>query len=156
MNQECCPPIVPDAWQGKVHEWDHKKFVKDRVRTFFYMPLGFGRTMKRLMAKLEQAKATSPEWLCLSDHTSKWNMDVYLAVDSDIPGADVVELSGRYLSRIYEGPFKDTKKWCKDFNEQAQRDKLEIEKQYMWYTTCPRCAEKRGNNCVVIFGKVKT
>jgi hypothetical protein len=25
-----------------------------------------------------------PDYVCLSEHTSKWNMDVYLAVDREI------------------------------------------------------------------------
>jgi hypothetical protein len=43
--------------------------------------------MKRLDEKVRKASATMPDWLCLSDHTSKWNMDVYLAVDKEIEGA---------------------------------------------------------------------
>ncbi len=156
MTTECCPPFNADAWRDKITEFDHKKFIKGKVRTLFYMPVGFGSTMKRLMTQIEGVGASCPDWLCLSDHTSKWNMDVYLAVDRDVPGADMVELTGRYLSRVYEGPFQDTGKWCQDFAEQAKRDHQEIQKQYMWYTTCPKCAKKSGKNYVVVVGELKS
>jgi hypothetical protein len=71
--------------------------------------------MKRLDGKVRNAGANIPEWLCLSDHTSKWNMDLYLAVDREVPGAENTTLSGRFLSNVYEGPLKDTAKWGDDF-----------------------------------------
>lgn len=155
MTEQCCPPFEPEAWQNRIHSWDRKKFLKDKVLCFMFMPIGFGYTMKRVMAKLDAAKAQCTDWLCLSDHTSKWNMDVYVAVDRDIPGTVVVELTGRFFSRVYEGPFSDTGKWCKDFGEHATKESLRIGKQYMWYTTCPKCAKKYGKNHVVVLGKIE-
>ena len=81
-------------------------------------------------------------------------MDVYLAVDKEIPNAENVTLSGKFLSRVYEGPFNDTGKWCEDFKEYAKSKKLEIKKWYMWYTTCPKCAKKYGKNYVAIIAEV--
>ena len=84
-NVECCPEFNPEPWDDKIVEWDNKKFIKDHVFTLFYMPMNFGAIMKKLSTKVENAKADVPDWLCLSDHTSKWNMDVYLAVDKEVP-----------------------------------------------------------------------
>ena len=117
---ECCPPFDPEAWDGKTLEWEQKKFIKDKVFTIFYMPVNFGSVMKKLDAKVRQAGAAIPDWLCLSDHTSKWNMDLYLAVDKEIPNAENVALSGKFLCKVYEGPYKDTGKWCKDFETFAK------------------------------------
>ncbi|HNR43582.1 MAG TPA: hypothetical protein PLI06_04485 [Methanofastidiosum sp.] len=153
-DEECCPKFDPKPWDGKVFEWKNKKFVKDKVFTLFFMPINFGSVMKRLNEKVENVNAKIPDWLCLSDHTSKFNMDVYLAVDKKIPNADNVTLSGKFLSKVYEGPFNDTGKWCDDFKEYAKSKKLEIKKWYMWYTTCPKCAKKYGKNYVVIIAEV--
>lgn len=156
MNEEqCCPQFDPTPWDGKMLEWNKKKFVKDSVKTFFHMPLNFGSVMKRLDEKVSSSHATILDHVCLSDHTSKWNMDVYLAVDKEVPGMDNVTLSGTYLSKVYEGPFQDTGKWCKDFEQFAQKKDKTISKWYMWYTTCPKCAKKYGKNYVVIIGEVK-
>lgn len=154
MDQDiCCPKFDPAPWDEKTFEWRDKKFVKDRVRAVFNMPLNFGAVMVRLDKKIRAAEAKVPDSMGLSDHTSKWGMDVYVAVDKDIPGADNVTLSGDFFTKVYEGPFKDTGKWCRDFEALAKGRGLDIKKWYMWYTTCPKCAKKYGKNYVVIVGR---
>jgi len=70
--------------------------------------------MVKLDKKARAAGVNFMGGLCLSDHTSMWKMDLYAAVDKELPGAENVTLSGKFYSRVYEGPFKDTGKWCKD------------------------------------------
>ncbi len=148
----CCPVFDPVPWDGKTLEWKDKRFIKDRVFTFLYMPIGFGKVMRALDNKVRDAGAAIPDHLCLSDHTSKWNMDVYLAVDKEVPGVENVTLSGKFLCKVYEGPYKNTGAWCKDFEAYARDHDQSIRKWYMWYTTCPKCAAKYGKNYVVFFG----
>jgi len=156
LNQaECCPKFDPKPWDDKVFEWENKKFIKDKVCTLFYMPMNFGNVIKRMNAKVEKAGANMPDWLCLSDHTSKWNMDIYLAVDKEVADAENISLSGKFLSKVYEGNFKETGKWMKDFQSFAKQKGFEIEKWYMWYTTCPKCAKKYGKNYVVFIAKIR-
>ncbi len=155
QNTECCPKFDPVPWDEKIFEWDNKKFIKGRVFTFFYMPVNFGSVIKKLMEKIEKAGAVSQDWMGLSDHTSKWNMDLYVAVDREIPGAENTVLEGKFLSKVYEGNFKETGKWCENFKDFAKSKGMEIKKWYMWYTTCPKCAQKYGKNYVVIIAEVK-
>ncbi len=154
-ESQCCPEFRPEPWDEKILTWTQKRFAKDKVFSLFFVPVGFGRTMKRLMAKVAAAKAECQDYLCLSDHTSKWNMDVYLAVDKDLPDAEMCTIDGRFLSKVYEGPFRDTKKWCEDFAAFAKREGVETDKMFMWYTTCPKCAKKRGKNYVAIVARIK-
>lgn len=119
------------------------------------MPFGFGKVMKRLNKKVEQSNATIPDWLCLSDHTSKWNMDVYLAVDKEIQQAENTSFTGKYFCKVYEGPFRDTGKWCNEFEGFVKKKGMNVQKWFMWYTTCPKCAKKYGKNYVVIVAKTK-
>lgn len=152
---DCCPPFDPKPWDGKTFEWNNKKFIEDKVCTVFHIPLNFGKVVTRMNAQIEKAGATSPDYMTLSDHTSSWNMNVYMAVDKEVPNADNVTLSGKFLSKVYEGPFRDTGKWCKDFENYAkEQGHGEMIKWYMWYTTCPKCAKKYGKNYVVIIGQV--
>ena len=151
----CCPPFDPTNWDDKIIEWENKKFIRDSVCTFFYMPLNFGSVMKKFDAKVRKAGATTPDYLCLSDHTSKWNMDLLLAVDKEIPDAVNITLSGKFLSKVYEGKFKETDKWCKDFEAYAKSRGFSVKKWYMWYTTCPKCAKKYGKNYVVILSEIE-
>lgn len=152
---ECCPKFDPTPWDGKIHTWENKKFIKDHVFSFFYIPLNFGQVIKRMVTKMKAADAKSLNWMGLSDHTSKWNIDIYVEVDKDVPSANNVTLSGKFLSKVYEGPFKDTGKWCKEFEQYAKEQGVTTKKLYMWYTTCPKCAKKYGKNYVVIFGELQ-
>ncbi len=154
QKSECCPKFNPAPWDAKDFSWDGKRFIKGKVRTFFFMPLNFGGAITRLMKKAGQAGAQIPDYVCLSDHTSKWNMDIYLAVDREIPGAENITFSGRFVSKVYEGNFKDTDKWCQDFAAYVKNRGLTTKKMYMWYTTCPKCAKKYGKNYVVIIAQV--
>lgn len=154
-TNECCPKFDPAPWNEKVFEWNDKRFVRDSVFTLFYMPMNFGGVITRLFGKVQQAGAACPSGICLSDHTSRWNMNIYLEVDKEVPGADNVLLSGKFLSKVYEGPYKETGKWSKDFELFAKGRGLSIKKWYMWYTTCPKCAKKYGKNYVVIVAEVE-
>jgi hypothetical protein len=117
--------------------------------------MNFGSVMKKLDKKVRGAGAKMPDYLCLSDHTSKWNMDLYLAVDKDVPGAENETVTGKFYSRVYEGDFKHTKEWGDDFEAKAKEKGLNIQKQFMWYTTCPKCAKKYGKNYVAVIGQVE-
>jgi len=150
----CCPRFDPEPWENKEVVWNDKMFIKDRVKTVLHVPVNFSHVITRMMKKVDDAKAQTPDYLCLSDHTSKWNMDIYLAVEREIPGANNVKISGKYLTKVYEGSFNDTGKWCKDLEEHAKAQGAQIKKMYMWYTTCPKCAKKYGKNYVVIVGQV--
>ncbi len=154
-SPECCPEFNPAPWDDKIIVWENKRFIKDRVCTLFYMPLNFGGVMRRTHDKVTKAGSAVQDWMCLSDHTSRWNMDVYLAVDQEIPNAENVMLSGKFFSKVFEGPFSDTDKWCKEYKELAKARNLIIKKWYMWYTTCPKCAKKYGKNYTVIMAQVE-
>jgi len=157
-NQDpiCCPEFHPEPWDDNISEWQLKRFLKDRVCTVMHMPLNFGAVMRRMNEKVEAAGAAMPDYLCLSDHTSGWNMDIYLAVDREIPGGQMVALGGSYYSKVYEGPFKDTGKWIKNFRDTVKEKGLTMKKMYVWYTTCPKCAKKYGKNYVVLFAETGT
>lgn len=148
-SSECCPRFDPEPWDEKSFVWKDKRFIRDRVTTFLFIPINFGSVIKRMNEKVQAAGADIPDWLCLSDHTSRWKMDLYLAVDREIPGAENVTLSGSYISRVYEGDFRETGNWGEDFRKYADRIGFLVEKLYMWYTTCPKCARKYGKNYVV-------
>lgn len=150
----CCDPFDPTPWDDKEVKWENKRFIRDKVFTIFNIPMNFGRVMTRMMAKVKGSGRKSSDMVCLSDHTSKWNMDVYVSVDQEIPGAKNTTLSGKFLSKVYEGPFQDTGKWCKDFEGYVKGKDKKIKKMYMWYTTCPKCAKVYGKNYIVILAQI--
>lgn len=150
----CCPLLDVKKWHDKTFKWTNKPFAKDSVRTFFYMPLNIGRVMKRMVALAQKSGASFQEGIVLSDHTSKWNMDVYVAVDKKIKGVENTVISGTFYMRVYQGPYSDTKKWAENFNRHVRTKKLKVKKLYMWYTTCPACARAYGKNYVVFVAQI--
>ena len=154
-DEICCPKFEPKPWDDQLFEWKDKKFIRDNVFTIFYMPVNFGKVMTRLNKVVNNSGATMPDSLGLLDHTSKWNMDIYLAVDKEIPGAKNTFLSGKYFSKVYEEPFSDTEKWRKDFENVLKSKGFNQKKMYMWYTTCPKCAKKYGKNYVAILANIE-
>ncbi len=152
---ECCPPFNPAPWNDTFVDWTNKLFVKDHVCTLFYMPLNFGGVISRLMKKVDEAQASSPDYLGLSYHSSPWRMEISIGVSKPVVGLQNESLSGRFYSRVYEGKFSETGRWNKDFEEKAKARSLLLRKTYFWYTTCPKCAKKYGKNYVVILGEVQ-
>ena len=56
-EERCCSPFDPAPWDGETVTWSEKKFVKDRVRCLFHVPLNFKRVMVRNVALIEKAGA---------------------------------------------------------------------------------------------------
>ena len=151
---ECCPKFDPAPWQERWITLDGKRFVKGRVRSFLHVPLNFGGVMARSMAKIQSAGAESPNMLLLSDENSLWGADVYLEVEKEVPGMAMASISGTFLAQAYEGPYREMGKWIADMQRRVEAKEKRLKKLYFYYTTCPRCAKKHGQNYVVLFAQV--
>ena len=151
---ECCPRFDPAPWDDKVVTWEKKLFLQDRVLSFLHIPLNFGSVMKRSMAAIEAAGATPADMIVLSDENSLWGAYVYIAVSKDIPGARTATLSGTFISKVFEGPYRNVRKWIAEMISFAKEKGKAVKKLYCFYTTCPKCAKKFGKNYVVILAKV--
>jgi hypothetical protein len=150
----CCPRFNPEAWDEKEITWTEKLFVKDKVRSFLHIPLNFGQVMVKNMEKIEKAEASAKETIVLSDEKSMWGSDIYIAVEKDVTGSDVVKISGTFLTKVFDGPYKDTGKWMRDMNSFVTSKEKTAKKTYVFYTTCPKCAKVYGKNYVVILAEV--
>ena len=149
-EQVCCPPFDPKPWEKTFVSFDNQFFMKVKVRTFNHIPLNFGSVMTKAQAAIEGAGAKVVGNIALSNHVSRWTMEVLIAIDKEIDSLKPIKLEGKFLSNVYEGPFKDTAIWCKDFEQLAKEKAFTIHTWYMWYTTCPECAKKYGKNYVVV------
>ncbi len=150
----CCPRFNPEPWDEKEITLKDKLFLKDHVRSIFHVPLNFGKVMARNMEKVNAAGALAPEPFMLSDEKSPWGADVYIAVNSEIPGARMEKISGTFLTKVFEGPYKNAGTWMKEMDNYVRTKGKEPKKTYFFYTTCPKCAEHYGKNYVVILSKV--
>ena len=150
----CCPRFNPEPWDEKEISFENKLFVKDHVISLFHIPLNFGRVMVRNMARIEAADALADEPLLLSDEKSLWGTDVYIAVSKEVPGADMENISGAYLTKVFEGPYKNSPKWVKGMKEYVESKNREMKRMFFHYTTCPGCAKYYGKNYVVLLSEV--
>jgi hypothetical protein len=151
---ECCPRFDPDPWDEKVVTWDKKLFLRDRVRSFLHIPLNFGAVMKRNMTAIEAAGAALDETIVLSDENSLWGADVYIAVSKDVPGARTAALSGTFLAKVFEGPYRNVRNWIQEMKSFVEGKGKAFRKLYFFYTTCPKCAKKYGKNYVVLLAQL--
>lgn len=153
-NDECCPRFDPEPWDEKEMTWEQRRFVKDRVRSFMHIPLNFGAVMKRNVQTLEAAGAKPEKLIVLADENSLWGADVYLEATKDVPGARMATISGTFLSKVFEGPYSNVRKWIEQMNAFVGSKGKTPGQLYFYYTTCPKCARKCGKNYVVILAMV--
>ena len=150
----CCPRFNPQPWDEKEVVFKDRLFMKDRVTSFFHIPLNFGKVMVRNMEKIMQSDALAPEPLMLVDENSLWGADVYISVSKAIPGAEMATISGTFLTKVFEGPYKDAGKWASQMRDYVKSKARDLKKLYFFYTTCPKCAEFYGKNYTVLLAQV--
>lgn len=151
----CCPPFDPSSYEGKEVHWDNKLFLKDHVVSFFHVPLNMGRRITKDVALIEAAGAQTEHRLMLADESSPWGSELLIDVARPVPGAEMQRLSGTFLTRVFEGPYRDMGKWAAQMNEYVDSRDRSLEKLYFGYVLCPSCAKAYGKNYVVAFAKVK-
>lgn len=150
----CCQRFDPEPWDGKEKKWKNKLFLKDHVTSIFHIPINMGKVMVKNIEKIQKAGAVPPKALMLSDEKSMWGSDIYIATTKEVPGAEMVRMSGTFLTKVFEGPYSDAGKWAKEMEEYVKSKKKKINKMYFFYTTCPSCAKFYGKNYTVILAQV--
>jgi len=150
----CCPRFDPEPWDEKEITWENRPFVKDRVRSFLHVPLNFGSVMRRNVELIEAAGAKPEEMIVLADENSLWGADVYIDVTKEVPDARMATISGTFLSKVFEGPYKNMRTWMSQMGEYVTSQGKQLEKLYFYYTTCPKCAKRYGKNYVVLLARV--
>jgi len=99
-----------------------------------------------MISKVKKAGAepSTSEWITLSYDPSPWKGEHLASVTKDVPDAENVTLSGTFLTKVYEGAYKDAKKWHDQTIEYVKSKGKEPKKVYFFFTTCPKCAKHYG------------
>ncbi len=151
----CCPRFHPAPWQDQDLHFENKPFVRASTISLFHMPLNMGSVFSRTWKAIESTHANDGGFLVLSHDDSAWHAEHLFAVSKDVPDAEMVHLSGDFLTEVFEGPFSDTRKWCAEMERVVQAKGKQLQTMYFFYTTCPRCAKHYGKNYVVGVAKVQ-
>ncbi len=151
----CCPRFDPTGWDGEEIEFHERPFVRSKTINFLYVPLNMGSMMKKTWAKIQKAGAAPvAEYLVLSTDPSPWRGEHYFAVTKDVPNTEMVTLSGHYLTKVFQGPYRDAGKWVQEMQSFVSSRGKELRKLYFFYTTCPRCVKHYGKNYVVAVAEI--
>lgn len=86
--------------------------------------------------------------------THSGGTNVFIDVSRDVKDGKMTTISGTFLSKVFEGHYKDMRKWIKEMERYVKSKGKEIKMQYFYYTTCSKCAKKYGKNYVVLLSKV--
>lgn len=153
-NEKCCNLIDPADYDGKEFGWEGKPFLKGRIRSFLHIPLNFGGVVRRLTAAAQRADALDTETPWLVDENSPWGADLYVAVTKPISGAQNASIDGRWVGKVFEGPYSHMRTWGTEMAALMEQRGRAGAKILVFYTACPKCAKKFGKNYVVLFGNV--
>lgn len=152
----CCPRFNPEGWDAQELHFKDKRFVKATTRSIFHIPINMGSVFPDTFSAIEKADAKdADDFIVLSHDPSAWTSEHLFSVSKDVPGQNMMHLSGDYLTRVFEGPYKDILKWKKAMESFVKGKGKEIQQTYFFYTTCPKCAKYYGKNYVVVVAEVQ-
>ena len=159
-NKECCPKFNQEKWDEKIFNWDHKQFIKESVPTFFHIPLPplIGKRITNMMKMAEDSKKLAfnkEDVLLLFSDPSAFRSDLFLSVTDKVPKANNIDISGTFMSKVFEGAYKEVPKFIKKMDAYVKKQHKKTKNFFVHYAYCPKCARKAGHNYMVLFAEVE-
>tara|TARA_R110002033_G_scaffold166331_1_gene204889 strand:- start:116703 stop:117197 length:495 start_codon:yes stop_codon:yes gene_type:complete len=162
MNEtidDCCPVFDVEKWNHKEFKWNQKKFIKESIPEFFHIPFPpmIGKRVTKMMKLVEDSACLNQdkkEILLLFKDRSPFIGEIYLSVTDTVPNAKNVMLSGTYMSRVFDGAFKEVPKFIKKMNSYLMEQNKKAKNYYIHYAYCPKCAEKGDHNYMILFAEL--
>lgn len=153
-EEKCCPRLNAEDWDRKEMEWNNKLFYRTKYRSIFHIPLNIGSVVTKAIAELDSKGLAEDPTLMLSREESMFSSTMLLSLNQDTSELNTEKLSGKYASRLFEGSYRETRKWVKEIKQYCEGTGKEAKELLFWYVTCPKCAKKYGGAQTVIFAKV--
>ena len=108
------------------------------------------RVFRRVQGHIENAGAFDPHnCIVLSRDLSAWQAEHLFSVSNPVLDEEAVTLTGNFLTKVFEGPYRQARVWYDDMKDLARAKGAAPEEVYFFYTTCPKCAKAYGKNYVV-------
>jgi len=145
MNSECCKVLSSAEWDCKELIWRDKPFLKSHYFSFFRVPVNLGKKIVEGIGKIEEA-GLADEQMMLSRNDSLWGADLLIPIKSKTDVFDIEMVTGRFLTRLFEGHYGDMAKWICETKIWCRGKGFEPEELIFWYATCPKCGPS-GNHC---------
>jgi hypothetical protein len=146
----CCPRFNPDGWDAQELHLRDKPFVRAKTHSLLHVPIDMGRVFSRVQGHMEQAGAyDASDYIVLSRDTSSFTGEHLFAVAKAVPEEEMTTLSGDFVTKVFEGPYREVPRWQDAMAESVRARGSEPKSTWFFYTTCPKCAKVYGKNYVV-------
>lgn len=146
----CCPKFDPKGWDGRRLVFQNQPFVRATTRSVLHVPLNMNTVFTRVQENIEAAGAQDADsYFVMSRDLSASEAEHLFAVTRDVPGEEMVRVSGEFIARVFEGPYRHAKNWEHDMEVAAEAAGQVAKRVFMFYTICPKCAKAYGKNYVV-------
>jgi hypothetical protein len=156
-SKQCCSQFNPEKWDNKTFNWYNKPFIKESMITFFHIPFpcSLNKKISKLCKLADSCNSVNPEEvLLLFRDPSAFKSEIYLSVDKEITGAENTKITGNFVSKVFSGPYREVPKFIKSMDEYLSKEGKKAKDYYIHYAYCPKCAEKYGNNYMIIFAQL--
>lgn len=156
---ECCPEFDVSKWDKKREVWENRMFIKETMPTLFHMPFPptIGKKITRMYKLVDKADAHLPDksdTLILFRDPSAFRSEIYYSVSKQVADAQNSEISGTFVSRVFDGKYNEIPKFIKEMDRYLNESGESAKDYYIHYAYCPLCAKKYGHNYVTLFAKV--
>ena len=152
----CCPRFNPQGWDEQALHFENKLFVKAKTKSIFHIPVNMGSVFLKTFTAIEEANAKREnDFIVLSHDPSSWTGEHYFSVDKDVPGQEMSYLNGDYLTKVFEGHYKNQSKYEKEMKVFVESKEHQVKKTYFFYTTCPKCVKFYGKNYMVAVSEIE-
>jgi hypothetical protein len=160
VDQECCPKFEPERWDERTFNWEKKHFIKESIPTFFHMPFPkmIGKKVTIMMDLAKSADSLSEDeldTLLLFNDPTAFRSDIYMSVNHKVSHANNVTLSGKFMSKTFDGPYKKVPKFLKEMDDYLSKQNKKAMDYYVHYAYCPKCAKKFEHNYMAIFAELE-
>ncbi|MFN0193467.1 MAG: hydrolase [Aestuariivirga sp.] len=146
----CCPKFNPEGWDNQELHFENKRFLRAKTTSVAHIPINMGSVFARVQEHIDEAKAMDPnDYIVLSRETSAFGAEHLFAVTKPIPDEDMTTLSGNFVTKVFEGPYREMRHWYDEMIKLAEAKGSSGKPVWFFYTTCPKCAKAYGANYVV-------
>lgn len=146
----CCPRFNPEGWDDRTLRFRRKPFLRATTRSVMHIPIDMGRVFSRVQDRVREAGAYDPQnFIVLSRDLSAWKAEHLFSVPGPVAGEEMTTLSGDFVTRVFEGPYRQVKSWDAEMRNLVAAKGGAPSDVYFFYTTCPKCARAYGKNYVV-------
>jgi len=141
-SEDCGCPTINEAQWDKQKKTIDKLFYKTWSPRLFYYPFSFSIDLSRAEQGAKNAKYTIPENPMVLDTGGMLWSTIMVEVEGANPeDKNIVSLKGKeFYTKVSKLPWKDMKTDIEALKQELGKEPTEL---YFWYTSCPKCTDKK-------------